>query len=567
MSQDVQDRTARTAALTGEADRVLGYGGFHRLAWQRFYSDEEDVFPRFAASANGYEIVDPDGRSFIDWVGGGGPVILGYNHPAVEEAIRAQLAVPAATTLSLMHPIELEVASLLTEIVPCAEMVAFGKNGSDAVTAAVRIARAVTGREVILHYGGHGFHDWFVSSLGVPGLPRLLGDLVHPFPYNDYDALAALFEEYAGQVAAIVMEPVNIAMPDPGYLEAVRDLAHEHGALLVFDEMVTAFRVAPGGAQELFGVEPDLAALGKGMGNGMPVSAVVGKREYMRQLPSVAYGMTFRGETLSLAAAAAVLRLVRDEAVTEHLARIGSEVRTRFEHACAQHGVIGQLIGPPARMSFAFGDDAAVPPERIETVFLRECARNGVLTNANILPSLAHDEEAVERTAAAFDEALKPVVELLVAGRFAAATAIQAGFAVRGASGTSSGTDPRLPGGCLDAAREEGGRLLVRGWMLFADDSPDAVEFVAPDGQVVTAERPKRPDVADFYGGATGAENSGFAGVLPADVFAHDDEYEFTLRAWRGGDVAFACRMLRPRNEMRSVTVRNARFADSTLYI
>ena len=283
--------------------RLLGYGGFHRMAWARFYGDDDGAFPRFAERADGYELIDSEGRSFVDWTNGGGPVILGYNHPAVEEAVRAQLAHKAGPTLTLMHPVELEVASKLTEMVPCAEMVAFGKNGSDAVTAAVRIARAATRREVILHHGGHGFHDWFVSSLGAAGVPKAIGSLVHSFPYNDLAALEALFDRFEGQVAAIVMEPVNIAMPAAGYLESVRELAHARGALLIFDEMVTAFRLAPGGAQELFGVTPDLTALGKGIANGMPLSAVVGRREYMRHLPNVAYGMTFRGETLSLAAA------------------------------------------------------------------------------------------------------------------------------------------------------------------------------------------------------------------------------------------------------------------------
>ena len=269
-----------TEELARKADELLGYGGFHRVAWQRFYRKDDDVFPRFAVSAQGCRLVDSRGRTFVDWVNGGGPVLLGYSHHAVTEAINRQMADTAGPTLSLTHPIEVEVASLLTELVPCAEMVAFGKNGSDAVTAAVRIARAVTGREVLLHYGGHGFHDWFVSVYGVPGVPTMLGSLVHPFPYNDLNALATLFDLFRGKVAAVVMEPVTTLLPERGYLEGVRDLAHANGALLIFDEMVTAFRLAPGGAQERFGVEPDLTALGKAIANGMPLSAVVGKREF-----------------------------------------------------------------------------------------------------------------------------------------------------------------------------------------------------------------------------------------------------------------------------------------------
>jgi glutamate-1-semialdehyde 2,1-aminomutase len=178
----------RTDDLTREADRLLGYGAQHRRLLRPFYEDNEGIFPRFAQSARGYELVDSEGRSFVDWVNGGGPVLLGYGHPTVEEAIRSQLG--AGPTLSLMHPVELDVSSLLTEMVPSAERIAFGKNGSDAVTAAVRVARATTGKDVVLQHGVHGFHDWYVAVHGVPGVPPVLGELVHSFPYNDLDALS-----------------------------------------------------------------------------------------------------------------------------------------------------------------------------------------------------------------------------------------------------------------------------------------------------------------------------------------------------------------------------------------
>ena len=234
-----------TMDLIAEADSVLGEAGQHRRFWQRFHPDPDadETLPRFAVAAEGYEFVDSSGRKFLDWVSGGGPVILGYRHAAVEEAIRSQFA--AGPTLSLPHPIQLEVARMLIEMIPCAEMVAFGKNGSDAVTAAVRIARAVTGREMILQYGIHGFHDWHTCARpGVQGVPKALRSMVQSFPYNDLEALQALFDRYDGEVAGIVMEPVTQSIPAPGYLESVLEMAHAHGALLIFDEMVTGFRLA-----------------------------------------------------------------------------------------------------------------------------------------------------------------------------------------------------------------------------------------------------------------------------------------------------------------------------------
>ena len=306
---DEEEQMDPTGELMAAADQMLGEAGQHRRFWERFHPGAEahEALPRFAAGADGYELTDSRGRTYVDWVCGGGPVILGYRYPAVEEAIRAQLE--AGPTLSLPHPVQLDVAAMLIEMVPCAEMVAFGKNGSDAVTAAVRLARAATGRELILQYGVHGFHDWSVCARpGVEGVPKVLRALIHPFPYNDLGALEALLERFPDEVAAILMEPVTGPLPEPGYLESVRDIAHRHGALLIFDEMVTGFRLANGGAQELYGVEPDLACFGKALSNGMPLSAVVGPRRYMERLHKVAFGMTFRGETLSLAAARAVLR-------------------------------------------------------------------------------------------------------------------------------------------------------------------------------------------------------------------------------------------------------------------
>ena len=192
---------------------------------------------------------------------------------------------------------------------------------------------------------------------------------MHAFPYNDLAALTALFNRFAGDVAAVVMEPVNVQLPEPGYLEGVVELAHEHGTLVVFDEMVTGFRLANGGAQEFFGVTPDLACFGKGLANGMPLSAVVGKRDLMSHLRSVAYGMTFRGETLSLAAANAVLHTFDTEPVPVRLAAIGGEVQPRSRLLAEKGEVVAELKGPPARMTFEFADHGCLPGERLELSF------------------------------------------------------------------------------------------------------------------------------------------------------------------------------------------------------
>jgi hypothetical protein len=387
---------------------------------------------------------------------------------------------------------------------------------------------------MILQHGGHGFHDWCVALHGVPGVPAALGPLVRAFPYNDVEALEALFEEHAGAVAAVVMEPVNIELPEPGYLEAVRELAHVHGALLVFDEVITAFRLGNGGAQGRFGTMPDLTCIGKAMANGMPLSAVVGRREYVERLPGLAYGMTFRGETLSLAAAAAVLRTLRDVPVAEHLEHIGELVRAAFDRACAAAGVQAALLGPPARMTVALADDATV---QRGTVFALECARRGILTNGNILPSLAHDGEAVRRTEEAFRPALARVEALSGPAREAVGEAFRAGF--ERAGGRREAAGPHA--GCLDTARDDGGQVLLRGWLVAGGEGPCVVEVLGPGGAVHVAERAVRPDLAQAFPGTPGVLHAGFEATLPTSGLLDGDRYRYTIRARRGDEVVFEC--------------------------
>jgi glutamate-1-semialdehyde 2,1-aminomutase len=553
--------------LSRRADELLAYGNQHRMLMRPLYGGEQDTFPYFAERAEGYELFDSSGRSYVDWVNGGGPVLLGYRHPAVEEAIVSQLA--AGPMLTLMNSVEVEVASMLTEMIPCAEMVTFGKNGSDVVTAAVRVARAATGRQVILQFGIHGFHDWFTClHRGAEGIPKILRSLVYPFPYNDLAALERLFDEYIGEVAAVVMEPMTVDPPVPGYLEGVRELTQRYGALLVFDEMVTAFRLGNGGAQELFGVTPDLSCGGKAIANGMPLSVLVGKREYMEYLPKVAYGMTFRGETLSLAAARAVLRTLCDEPVAEQVARTGAQLRAGYSAACAELGIHSALIGPDARMAFSFSADAAISSTEIQTAFLKECARNGVLTNGNILPSYAHDAEAIDRSIKGFQEALKSVGSVIQAGRKAVRKAFREGF-VDDQARASIAAGARPPGGYLDGALEEGGNLSVWGWFLFEDGPADVVELVPKSGEVRAAAPMPRADLAQVFQSIPNAGASGFTATIPAYLFAPEGDYVFTLRARRGDRVMFECSVVRTHSEHHSGTLHPPRWSreERTLYI
>jgi glutamate-1-semialdehyde 2,1-aminomutase len=539
------------------AQRLLAHGGFDGIVQRPLQREDGGLYPQFAVAASGYEFTDSTGQTFIDWANGWGPVCLGYRHPEVEEAIREQLV--AGPTLSLMHPVEVEVAGMLVDMIPCAEMVAFGKNGSDVVTAAVRVIRAVSGNDLVLHCGMHGFHDWWMCKQEhARGIPRGLREFVCSFPYNDLDALAVLLEHHRGRVAGIVMEPTQLYLPEPGFLEGVRELADQHGVPLVFDEIVTAFRLANGGAQEHFGVVPDLACVGKALANGMPLAAVVGKREYMQYLPSTGYGMTFRGETLSLAAARAVLRVLQREPVTEHLAQLGLQVRQGFEALCARHGVRCELSGHPARSSFVFYSDGSPTWEELRTMFLTECLKRGLLTNGTLLPTHAMDEECVRRSLEVFDGALGELGRAVLEGHTPRS---------RPQGGSPFGLRPMKATGFLDHIAEQADWLVVGGWLLLRDGLPDAIELHAMTGERVRARRGRRPDLEGVFPAQPAAAESGYTATLPAAVFSRNGQYEFVLHALRGGRSRFRCHVLRrPRRRDQPDDVPFS-LGDGVLYI
>jgi hypothetical protein len=362
------------------------------------------------------------------------------------------------------------------------------------------------------------------------------------------------------------MEPMAFETPAAGYLEGLIDMAHAEGALVVFDEMVTGLRLANGGAQELFGATPDLACFGKALANGMPLSALVGAAEYMKLLPSVAYGMTFRGETLSLAAARAVLCTLREQPVAPQVERIGGELRRGFERACAEAGVGADLLGHESRMTFAFHDQAGIEREQAHALFLEGCAEHGILTNGNLLPSAAHDDEAVERTVRGFEAALSRIGGLVADARRTIYEAIESGFRAAGED-AEEGQAERWSGGFLDLVRVEPGRLEICGWLLREDGPPEVVEAVHDDGAIAVGAPTPRPDVAQVHTATPGAGAAGFNLSLPARDFARGDDYSFTLRARRGDHVLFSCRMARVHSEHQSAEHRPTWGEDGTLHL
>ena len=313
---------------------------------------------------------DVDGNEYVDLVSALLPNVLGYRDTDVDLAIRRQLT--RGISFSLPTILETELAERLVKHIPCAEMVRFGKNGTDATSAAVRLARAVTKRDRLILLGYHGWQDWYIGATTRNlGVPASVSALSHLAPYGDLQAIEDLFVRYPGEFAAVMLEPMNTVEPAPGYLKGLKELVHRHGALLIFDEIITGFRWAIGGAQARYGVTPDLACFGKAMGNGMPISAVVGRADIMRVMEDIFYSGTFGGETLSLAAAIATIDKIDRDGVIDRLWATGAELMTQAIARIAAVGlseVVG-LVGAAPWAILTFKDHINASKEAIKTLF------------------------------------------------------------------------------------------------------------------------------------------------------------------------------------------------------
>ncbi len=371
------------------------------------YSFVKGVFPVYADSGQGSRIIDVDGNEYIDYLCGLGPVILGYRYPAVDDAVRRQLE--KGMTFSLPHPLEIEVADALKETVPCAEMAKYSKTGSDVVTAAVRGARAITKREKIAYCGSGGvWHDWYTTiTTRDYGVPKSTKQEIVTFEYNKIDSLERVFENNPDDIATVCMEPTMFEPPKGNFLQNVKDLAHKNGAVLVYDEIVTGYRFSIGGGQKLYGVEPDIAALGKGMGNGMPIGVIVGKSEYMKIFDDVFFSTTFAGETLSLAASLATIHEIRDRNVPDYTWKLGKKLMDGYNSIAKEKHLdeVVSCIGYPVRTRILCKDTKGNDSLLIKSLLLQEMIKRGILIHPSVqYISYSHSEQDIRKTLEAFEE-------------------------------------------------------------------------------------------------------------------------------------------------------------------
>jgi len=375
------------------------------------------ISPLYAARAKGAQIWDVDGNRYIDLVSSLASITLGYGDSEVSKAVKKQLRL--GVSLSLPAKLEAEVSELIVEMVPSAEMVRFGKNGSDATSAAIRLARAFTGRDHIIVCGYHGWQDWYIgSTTRNKGVPESVSSLTHKFEYNNIESLKVVLDSLNGQVAAVIMEPMNATYPVPGFLEGVLALTHQAGALLIFDETITGFRYSKGGAQELFGITPDLSTFGKGLANGFPLSAVVGRRDVMMEMEEIFFSGTFGGELLSLAAARTVLQRQMKEDVCGELSSNGLDLSDQTERIIAENGLEGMLkiSGHPSWRFLNWTATENYSVDEIKTFFMQEIFKRGVLVLSTHNVSLAHKPQIVERISDAYGEVFCEMRRVIDAG-------------------------------------------------------------------------------------------------------------------------------------------------------
>ena len=379
---------------------------------KRPYLAFEDTMPKFIVRGQGCRLWDMEGKEYIDFRLALGPVTLGYCHPEVDTAVRDQLG--RGVLFSMASPIEVELAELIHGMVPNAEMVRFMKTGEDANSCNVRIARSFTKRDMILMSGYHGYPDWFQTEDSPNnGVPEALKDFVKVIPWGDCEAAERLIRTYGERIACVISIPYDFNEDTSGsYIRFLRQKTKEYGILLVLDEILTGFRLAPGGAQEYFGVDADLAGYAKAMANGFPLSAFVGRREYMEHLYKFKMTTTYAGEAISIAAAIATLRIMKREPVHKHIWAMGQKLMDGFNEMARDLGVEGHAAGlPPAPfLKFSRQGDPGFH-ERLEFLWHRELYREGIFSNPRWLVSYSHRPADIEETLDKARSALRSALE------------------------------------------------------------------------------------------------------------------------------------------------------------
>jgi glutamate-1-semialdehyde-2,1-aminomutase len=338
------------------------------------------AYPLYVTEGKGSHFKDVDGNDYIDFLAGFGPVLLGHAYDAVDNAALERIR--KGFCFDLSQDIQNTLAEQVIECIPCAEKVIFVLSGSDATTAAIRLARTYTGRDKILKFGYNGWHDWCVPV--ATGIPAKAREDIIPFTYNDIVSVEKAMEAHKGQVAAIIVTPLAhefnhpIEFPKDGFLQKLRDITKAEGSLLIFDEIRTGFRLALGGAQEYFGVTPDIGVFGKGMANGYAIGMVAGRDDVMMANQKAYISSTFFYNSLPMAASLATINEIREKNVIPHIWRLGEKLQAGMRDILERYEIPAEVSGPPPMPFLTFKSDAQKRHQERRRIFYTEAIANGV---------------------------------------------------------------------------------------------------------------------------------------------------------------------------------------------
>jgi len=405
--KESQSRVPKSLKLYQRAGELIA--GKTHLFSRRAELHALGISPVYSERQQDGHFWDVDGHEYIDFNLGAGAVLLGHAFPSVVRAVQDQAA--RGTGLSVNHPLEVETAELLAQIVPCAEMVRFCKGGGEANVIAVRIARAATGKDKVVFCGYHGWHDWYIAAnlssattleghllpgISPLGIPSALAGTILPFEYNSLASLETVLDTYRGEVACVIMEAARTYLPQPGFLEGVRKLTQKHGVVLIFDEVVTGFRAALGGAQEYYGVTSDMATFAKAVSNGFALGAVVGRREVMEVAEDSFISSVYWAEATGLAAGKATLTEYIAQDVCGAVRRFGEAFVEGIRRAIEHCGLPIRVVGLPSFPSFVFDDIDPIRRDQLVTLYMQETAKRGLYGGPGYSFCFRHTEADLE---------------------------------------------------------------------------------------------------------------------------------------------------------------------------
>jgi len=351
-------------------------------AWAATRSDVLEVddanlaYPVYMARGKGAYLWDLEGRRYIDYTMGYGPVVLGHADDRVDDAVASQVRLGACLS-PFWSPVQVDLTELLVQVTPGAEQALLMRTGSDATAGAIRLARIATSRDMVIKYGYNGWHDW--TAPRPAGVPAAVAALTRHFAFNDLEGLEALMSEIGASVACVVMMPYELEAPQPGFLQGVQEIAHRYGALFILDEMRSGFRIAVGGAQEAFGVRADMCTFSKAMANGYPISAIVGKRDVLRGMASTHMSSTFFGNAPEMQAALATIKILQRGETLPHILSLSQRLMDGLGRIVKSSGLPAEVRGLPVSPFLEFDADAT----EAKTRFFARCSQDGVLFHPN----------------------------------------------------------------------------------------------------------------------------------------------------------------------------------------